>query len=73
MKKNFEEGKTINFHIGIINIFSSYYEKGIGWFRIFGIGIHWKDISRHKMYFSERNGYVKYLKIGSWIFKLLIK
>lgn len=39
---------------------------GLGWFRIFGIGLHWKDTSRHTLSFSERNGYKKMIKIGTW-------
>ncbi|WNH10036.1 hypothetical protein [Thalassobellus suaedae] len=40
--------------------------NGIGWMRIFGKGIHWKDTTRHRLYFPERNGYRKALKIGNW-------
>lgn len=40
--------------------------NGIGWMRLFGKGIHWKDTTRHRLYFSERNGYRKSLNIGNW-------
>lgn len=41
---------------------------GIGWMRIFGKGIHWK---KHRLYFSERNGYRKAINIGKWRLSLL--
>ena len=47
--------------------------KGAGWVRLFGYGIAWKDVSTHPMLFSERNGYVKTLRIGRWSFRLLNK
>jgi hypothetical protein len=47
--------------------------KGAWWFRVFGIGISWKDVRLHRLLFSERNGYYKGLKIGNWIFHYLKK
>jgi len=41
-------------------------EPGLGFFKLFGVGLRWKDTSRHRMFFSERNGITKALKIGSW-------
>ena len=52
-------------------IWSSYYENGIGWFRIFGIGLHWKDINRHELLFSQRYGYKKAITIRKWRFEFL--
>ncbi len=49
----------------------SYRRDGIGWFRIFGYGIHWKDTRRHRLLFSERNGYTRALTIRGWRFRLL--
>ncbi len=43
-----------------------YYHNQAGWIRIYGYGIHFKNNKVHRPYFSERNGYVKYLKVGSW-------
>lgn len=43
-------------------------EPGIGWFRLFGKGLAWKDTRRHHLLFSERNGYVKYVMVGRWVF-----
>lgn len=47
-------------------IFSSYYHNRSGWFRIFGVGLKWKDTTVHALLFSERNGYSKGLQIGKW-------
>lgn len=41
-------------------------EPGIGWFRLFGRGLAWKDTRRHRLLFSERNGYVRHLMVGPW-------
>ncbi len=45
--------------------------NGIGWMRILGKGIRWKDTTKHRLYFSERNGYRKALNIGKWRLSLL--
>jgi hypothetical protein len=53
-------------------IFCSYTEKGFGWFRVFGIGLHWKDITKHKLLFSERNNiHSNHIMIGKWRFAYL--
>ena len=44
--------------------------EGIGWFRLFGRGLHW---NRRKPLFSERNGYTKFVKIGTWRLRWLGK
>jgi len=49
-----------------MRLWSSYYEDGTGWFRIFGKGLKWKDTTKHKLLFSERNGYSKALNIRKW-------
>lgn len=41
------------------------------WVRLFGWGISYKDLRRHPLIFSERNGYSKYLRIGPHCLKLL--
>lgn len=48
-----------------------YREKGLWWFRIFGYGLHWKDMRTHKPLFSERHGYRKHLHIGPYSFGLI--
>lgn len=58
--------KAKEFRIGAFSIWSFYSVVGLGWFRICGVGLHWKDTSRYRMYFSETNGCKKALKIGSW-------
>lgn len=65
--------KPYSFRLFGINVFSIYYHKRLGWFRLFGKGLKWKDITVHPLIFSERNGYVKYLKIGKWSIGLLKK
>lgn len=45
---------------------------GIFWFRVFGYGVHMKDTTRHRLLFSERNGFCWRLVIGRWSFRLLI-
>jgi hypothetical protein len=43
-----------------------YYNNRFGWFRIFGVGLKWKDVTIHPLLFSERYGYSKGLQIGKW-------
>ncbi len=47
------------------------YKDSRGWFRILGWGIAFKDLRRHELLFSERNGYTKTLKLFNWSFKIL--
>jgi hypothetical protein len=54
-------------HFGLPG-FDLYAGNGIAWFRVFGWGLHWKDLRRHQLNFSERNGLVKKLRIGDWLF-----
>lgn len=43
-----------------------------GWFRIFGYGLWWKDRSRHRLYFSERNWHCPpHVMVGNWHFRFL--
>lgn len=49
-----------------MRIWSSYYKNGIGWFRLFGVGLCLKDITRHPLLFSQRCGYSKGIFIGKW-------
>jgi hypothetical protein len=54
-----------------MRIFYGMSQKGQWWFRVFGVGLSWKDIRIHKLTFSERNGYRRGLRIGSWLFHFL--
>jgi hypothetical protein len=63
---DFKKARTAHLRLGAVSCWAFYSVAGLGWFRLFGVGLHWKDTSRHRMYFSERNGYKKALKIGSW-------
>lgn len=53
--------------------FKLFTDDGIGFFRLFGVGIGWKDITRHGLMFSERSGYWSFVMLGKWMFKLLYK
>lgn len=46
---------------------------GLFWFRLWddGPGFMVKDNRKHPPLFSERNGYVKFLRVGYWRFRLL--
>ncbi len=54
-----------------MRFFSSYYSDRLLWFRIFGKGLIIKDIRRHPLTFSERNGYKTVLKIGNYAIRVL--
>lgn len=45
-----------------------YTKDGIGWVRLFRVGFRWKDTTKHRLTFSERNGYRRHLMIGKWSF-----
>lgn len=45
--------------------------KGFFWVRLFGIGLHIKDIRTHPLLFSERYGHSKYIQIGSYRIRYL--
>lgn len=53
--------------------FYMYRFNGMGWFRIYGYGLIWKDTTRRQLTFSERNGLKKRLRIGKWIIGYLPK
>lgn len=48
------------------------YDDG-GWFRLFGFGLYWKDVNKNPLLFSERNGYVKNIRLGKWFIGVLPK
>jgi len=48
-----------------------YFGDGQWWIRIFKYCIAAKNIIKHPLLFSERNGIVKRLQIGKWSFRLL--
>lgn len=44
----------------------------LGYFRVFGHGLHWKHTGHHRLYYSERTGSRKpTLRIGKWWFTIL--
>lgn len=49
-----------------------YPPEQIGWFRLFGYGLHIKNVNLNPLLFSERNGHTKYLRIGKWIITVIL-
>jgi hypothetical protein len=56
-----------------MNIFYRHKGDGIFWFRIFGSGLAIKDINKHPLLFSERNGFSKGVQIRKWRIDVLKK
>ena len=56
-----------------MRLFSKYSGDGFWWFRFGskGPGIKAKQITKHLLLFSERNGYTKFIRIGKWIIAYL--
>ena len=52
-------------------VFCLCYMDGIGFIRVFKKGIHWKDTTKHRLSFSERNNLKKDLTIGRWRISIL--
>lgn len=50
----------------ITPLFGWYYRDGFGWFRFFGKGLKWKNMTKYCLLFSERHGYTKGVIIGNW-------
>jgi hypothetical protein len=60
-----ESGDAVN------NNFFFFRCDGAFFFRVFGYGLHVKDITMHRAYFSERNGFPKYWQVGKWRVRIL--
>lgn len=43
-----------------------YVTGGLLWFRLFGKGLHIKDVRRHRLIFSQRTTWLPLLSIGNW-------
>jgi hypothetical protein len=54
-----------------LKLFYGMIEQGMGFFRLCGFGLHWKDTRTHRLLFSERNNLGRALRIGAYRFKLL--
>jgi hypothetical protein len=48
-----------------------YIRHGFNWFRVFGWGLHWKDLRCNPLLFLERNGYLRRLQVGPWSIRVL--
>lgn len=46
-------------------------DTDMGWIRLFGYGIAWKDLGKHGILFSDREGKGKRYRIGRYQFKFL--
>lgn len=75
MKKVFIKSNGIDkiFSFKIFNryLWYSYHSDNCGWFRLFGLGLTWKNLNKIELLFSERNGYIKGYKFKNWYFKIL--
>lgn len=49
-----------------MRLFSGYHTGGLWWFRICGVGLHGKDITRHPLLFSQRRGLHRGIQVGKW-------
>lgn len=57
------------FHAGPVDFYG---DRSNGYIRIFGVGLWWKDRSRRRLYFSERNWISPFhFAIGTWHFKFM--
>jgi hypothetical protein len=43
------------------------HEPGIGYVRLLGYGLHWKDTRRHPLLWSERERIYRQLRFGPWL------
>jgi hypothetical protein len=43
-----------------------YVTAGLIWVRLFGKGLHVKDVRRHPLLFSQRTTWLPLLALGSW-------
>ena len=60
-------------HVFGSRLWACYYRDGFGWFRIFGVGLIWKNINHNELTFSERNGYSKRIYIGNYCIGFLLR
>lgn len=51
--------------------FTKHSIEGMGWFRLMGVGVAWKNYKQHGLSFAERYGYGFHIKIGNYIFHFL--
>ena len=56
-----------------VNLCSGSFTKTVFWIRFFGYGFAGKDMTKHNLSFSERNGLRKTLKIYNWQISALYK
>lgn len=62
-----------NYKSEVMKVFCSYKTNGLFWFRIFGRGLCIKNVNKHPLTFSQRNGYRKVIRIGKLCISYLKK
>lgn len=45
-----------------------YTMSGAGYLRVLSFYFFWKDTTKYRLSFSERNGFVKHIMVGKWSF-----
>lgn len=65
---NFNTNGSIHHSLRLfgMSVWAFYYNKGFGWFRLFGRGLKWKDVTVHGLIFSERIRCSRRFQIGKW-------
>lgn len=72
IKKYTESSYGQNTHAIYIGRFRLVYWNGAGYVRLGNwYGVHFKNLKKQSMTFSERNGYVKRITLFNWSFKIL--
>lgn len=61
----------IEFYIKNIIFIHHNQDVGMGWFKIFNIGIHWKDVNKWGYNYAEVYKIKKTITIGSWCFTII--
>ena len=75
MLKNIRLKPNMKKQIKIFGVSLFYYHVGehTFWFRIFGRGLHVKNLNYNPLCFSERSGCKSYVRIGDYVIKYLEK
>mgnify|MGYP005818099897 FL=1 len=68
---NYNNDKQYVLRLYGVSIWAMALSDGLGWMRILGKGVHWKDVTKHRLRFSERNGYSKSITLRKWRISLL--
>lgn len=58
-------------NVDIMRVFAMHKSDGFFWFRVFGYGLHVKNLNKRGLTFSQRIGVVRYLKVGKYVITFL--